>query len=159
MSITHTVGFVYVLSNKAMPGIVKVGMTTKLAEDRAKQLHTTGVPLPFDVEFRALTSRPHEVEQCAHKFLESFRISPKREYFQVSPDIAIDTVRDALLAAAGIDAWETRTSRTTSGTETGSPSPQRPVTSSWFWHSRILWRRGSSRSTFGRHTVMATCWN
>lgn len=30
----YTIGFVYVLSNEAMPGIVKVGMTTKLAEDR-----------------------------------------------------------------------------------------------------------------------------
>lgn len=89
-----------------MPVIVKVGMTTKLAEDRARQLHATGVPIPFDVEFRALTSRPHEVEKRAHKFLESFRVSPNREFFQVSPDIAIDAVRDALLEVAGIDAWD-----------------------------------------------------
>ncbi|MFB9677635.1 GIY-YIG nuclease family protein [Streptosporangium vulgare] len=103
---THTVGFVYVLSNEAMPGIVKVGMTTKLAEDRARQLHATGVPLPFDVEFRALTSRPHEVEKRVHKFLESFRVSPNREFFRVSPDIAIGAVRNALLEAAGIDGWD-----------------------------------------------------
>jgi T5orf172 domain len=59
----YTVGFVYVLSNEAMPGIVKVGMTTKLAEDRAKQLRGTGVPLPFHVEFRSATSHPHDLEE------------------------------------------------------------------------------------------------
>ncbi|GAA4092364.1 GIY-YIG nuclease family protein [Nonomuraea soli] len=103
---TRTVGFVYVLSNESIPGIVKVGMTTKLAEDRARQLYATGVPLPFDVEFRALTSHPHEVEKRTHKFLKSFRVSPKREFFRVSPDLAIDAVRDALLNVASIDAWD-----------------------------------------------------
>lgn len=89
-----------------MPGIVKVGMTTKLAEDRAGQLYDTSVPLPFDVEFRALTSRPREVEKRAHEILEPFRVSPKREFFKVSPDVAIDAVRDTLLEVAGIDAWD-----------------------------------------------------
>ncbi|XVQ86425.1 GIY-YIG nuclease family protein [Microbispora siamensis] len=102
----HTVGFVYVLSNEAMPGIVKVGMTAKLAEDRARQLHATGVPLPFDVEFRALTSFPRKAEKRAHEFLEPFRVSRNREFFQVSPEIAIDAVRNALLEVAGIDAWD-----------------------------------------------------
>ena len=31
-------GFVYVMSNKSMPGIVKVGMSTKMPEERAKEL-------------------------------------------------------------------------------------------------------------------------
>jgi T5orf172 domain. len=103
----HTVGFVYVLSNEAMPGIVKVGMTTKLAEDRARQIFDTSAPLPFDVEFRALTSHPREVEKHAHKMLKPFRTHPKREFFRVSPDMAIDAVRNALLQVAGINAWDT----------------------------------------------------
>jgi len=61
----HAIGFIYVLSNEAMPGIVKVGITEKLAEDRAKKLHGTGVPLAFDVEFRAATSRIKTVETKA----------------------------------------------------------------------------------------------
>ncbi|MFC0862868.1 GIY-YIG nuclease family protein [Sphaerimonospora cavernae] len=102
----HTVGFVYVLSNEAMPGIVKVGMTTDLAEGRARRFHSADVPLPFDVEFRALTSHPRAVEKYVHEFLEPFRVTPDREFFEISPDMAIDTVRDALLEAAGIDAWD-----------------------------------------------------
>lgn len=63
---SHRVGFVYVLSNGATPGIVKVGMTTKLVEDHAKQLQKTGVPLPFDAEFRCATYNPRAVEAEAH---------------------------------------------------------------------------------------------
>lgn len=58
----YTVGFTYVLSNAAMPGMVKVGWTGDLGEDRAKKLRTTGVPLPFTVEFVAETSFPEQVE-------------------------------------------------------------------------------------------------
>ena len=40
---------VYVLSNPAIPGIVKVGMTDRPdVQRRMSDLHTTGVPLPFD---------------------------------------------------------------------------------------------------------------
>ena len=40
---------VYVLTNPAMPGIVKIGMTDKLeVQPRMRDLYTTGVPLPFD---------------------------------------------------------------------------------------------------------------
>ncbi len=101
----HTVGFVYVLSNEAMPNIVKVGMTTKLAEDRAKQLHNTGVPLPFEVEFRSATSHPSNVERRAHDLLKRYRVAQNREFFKVPQPEAIHAVRAALLDVAGIDAW------------------------------------------------------
>jgi hypothetical protein len=102
----HTVGCVYVLSNKAMPGMVKVGMTTDLAEGRAERLRSPDVPFPFDVEFRALTSHPHEVEKRAHEYLETFRVAPDQEFFEVSPDMAVETLREVLLEVAGIDAWD-----------------------------------------------------
>jgi hypothetical protein len=63
----YTVGFVYVLSNPAMPGLVKVGRSTHLPEDRAKRLRSTGVPLSFAVEHRAVTSKPEAVERRAHE--------------------------------------------------------------------------------------------
>ena len=51
MSKDHSTGIVYVLSNRAMPGLVKIGMTTRKELDtRLKELYTTGVPIPFDVE-------------------------------------------------------------------------------------------------------------
>jgi hypothetical protein len=88
-----------------MPGVVKVGCTNPLPEDRAKKLRTTGVPMPFVVEFGAETSFPEQVEKAAHAMLAPQRESPEREFFRVSPDVAIEAVRDAMLEVASIKAW------------------------------------------------------
>jgi T5orf172 domain len=101
----RTVGFAYVLSNPAMPGISKVGYTTALAEDRDKELNSTDVPLPYAVEFGALTSFPDKVTARAHQMLDWQRVAKDREFFQVAPHLAIEAVRDALLDAAGLEAW------------------------------------------------------
>ena len=101
----RTVGFTYVLSNPAMPGMVKVGYTTALAEDRNKELNSTDVPLPYAVEFGALTSFPEEVKARSYKILDWHRVSKDRTFFQVAPHLAIEAVRDALLDAAGLEAW------------------------------------------------------
>ena len=42
-------GIVYLLTNECMPGIVKIGMTSRADMDnRLKELYTTGVPQPFE---------------------------------------------------------------------------------------------------------------
>lgn len=100
------IGFVYVLTNPSMPGLVKIGRTGRLAEDRAKDLFATGVPEPFVVEYRALTSRPADVEACAHATLHQKRVNKRREFFSVSVDEAIEAVRLSAIEAAGINSWE-----------------------------------------------------
>lgn len=102
----HTIGFVYVLSNEAMPGIVKVGMTKRLAEDRAKDLYGTSVPLAFDVEFRAATSHAKMVEDKSHAILAPLRVAANREFFRATPSEAIDAVKEALLSVSSIAAWD-----------------------------------------------------
>jgi T5orf172 domain len=102
----HAIGFVYVMSNKAMPGILKVGWTAQLAEDRAKALHDTGVPLPFEVEFRAATSHYKAAEKKAKALLKPSRVTPDREFFRTLPSKAIAAVQEALLSTASIAAWD-----------------------------------------------------
>ncbi|MFF0870156.1 GIY-YIG nuclease family protein [Nonomuraea sp. NPDC003560] len=101
----HSVGFVYAVSNRAIPEMVKVGFTTKPAEERARQLYSTSVPYPFDVEFRAATSHWRAVEAFAHQLLDTWRVNPRREFFAVTARDAIENVRDALLTENSIDAW------------------------------------------------------
>jgi hypothetical protein len=101
----RTVGFTYVLSNPAMPGMVKVGYTTAQAEGIDKELNSTTVPLPYAVAFGALTSFPVEVKARAHQMLDWHRVAKDREFFQVAPHLATEAVRDALLDAAGLEAW------------------------------------------------------
>ena len=49
---TGTLSIVYVLTNSAMPGLVKIGYTAQDdANSRIAQLYTTGVPVPFTIEY------------------------------------------------------------------------------------------------------------
>ncbi|MFJ4863707.1 GIY-YIG nuclease family protein [Streptomyces sp. NPDC088748] len=103
---THETSFVYVMHNAAMQDLVKIGFTTKLPEERAHELSKpTGVPLPFEVSFRALTMRWREVERLVHQRLGDRRVS-RKEFFAVSVDEAVETVRECVLAVNGIGAWE-----------------------------------------------------
>lgn len=77
---------VYVLSNEAMPGLVKIGRTSQKPEQRLRDLYTTGVPLPFKCEYACYTSRPVELESALHKLLASLRVNPAREFFRIAPE-------------------------------------------------------------------------
>lgn len=98
-------GFVYVLTNRAMPGFVKIGMTTRLAEDRAGELSRTAVPFEFDVEFRLPTNAALRVERHAHQLLNNYRVAPNREFFEVDTATAVEAAKEAAFVAGGIDYW------------------------------------------------------
>jgi hypothetical protein len=80
---------VYVLTNEAMPGLVKIGMTTgDSVESRMNQLHTTGVPLPFDCHYAGETDEDEvlNIERVLHQLFSEYRINPKREFFRIEPE-------------------------------------------------------------------------
>ena len=80
---------VYVLTNPAMPGIVKIGMTDRPdVQRRMGELYTTGVPLPFDcVIAREIEDREAvEIECALHTAFGPNRINTSREFFQVDPE-------------------------------------------------------------------------
>lgn len=56
-------GWVYVITNKAMVDLVKVGFSTKDPVLRAREFDATGVPHRYEVVFDALVSNPRDVEQ------------------------------------------------------------------------------------------------
>jgi len=48
----ETYGVVYVLTNPEIPGLVKIGKTSRGSVDvRLNELHSTGVPVPFQCAF------------------------------------------------------------------------------------------------------------
>jgi hypothetical protein len=90
--ITQFGGFmiVYVLTNPAMPGLVKIGKTSGVdADGRISQLYTTGVPLPFKIEFACRARNEGEVEKALHIAFGPQRINPKREFFRIDPEQVI----------------------------------------------------------------------
>ncbi len=87
-------GWVYVMTNKSMPGLVKIGFSTKDPHLRADELNGTWCPHPFVVAYDALVEDPRVVEQAAHR-----ELSPNheaKEYFRVSVDAAIQVLRQVL---------------------------------------------------------------
>lgn len=53
-------GIVYLLTNACMPGIVKIGKTTrKDLLQRMKELYTTGVPVPFECVYSCNVKMSH----------------------------------------------------------------------------------------------------
>jgi hypothetical protein len=88
-------GYVYILSNPAMPGIVKIGRTSGDPETRAAQLQSTGVPLPFKVEFSVFCPDCVDLEMRVHNMLPDKRINGSREFFTYSVPDAIDLLTGA----------------------------------------------------------------
>lgn len=81
---------VYVLTNPAMPGLVKIGRTSsEEAGTRIAQLYSTGVPFPFKLEFACKVENPDEVEQALHRAFAPNRVNLKREFFSIEADQAI----------------------------------------------------------------------
>ncbi len=81
---------VYVLTNPAMPGLVKIGYTNQSdANTRIAQLYTTGVPVPFELKYACKVQNAEEVEKALHLAFSPNRINAKREFFQIEPEQAI----------------------------------------------------------------------
>lgn len=89
----------FVLTNPAMPGLVKIGRTTTDLATRLRQLDTTGVPLPFECIYAAYVADSAFVEKQIHMAFCDHRIRQSREFFRLSPD----RVRAALALAKGTE--------------------------------------------------------
>lgn len=81
-------GIVYLLTNPFMPGIVKIGMTSKNdLQQRMKELYTTGVPVPFECQYACKVKLSHmaKLESALHDTFAPQRINANREFFQILP--------------------------------------------------------------------------
>lgn len=90
MASNKNYGIVYVLTNPAMPGLVKIGLTTKdSVDDRMKELFNTSVPVPFECEYACKVNDCVALEKALHIAFHPNRINPGREFFSIQPEQAI----------------------------------------------------------------------
>jgi hypothetical protein len=87
-------GWVYIITNSAMPGLVKVGFSMKDPAVRAKELGGTGVPFPYVVEYDALVHAPRGTERKIHETLAHKRAA--KEWFRCTVEEALSAIRAAL---------------------------------------------------------------
>lgn len=87
--------WVYVLVNKGVPGICKVGMTTTSVRQRVHEINSaTGVITPWIAVYKYECINSLTLEQAVHAELQSlgYRVNPRREGFEVPSEVAIATI-------------------------------------------------------------------
>lgn len=77
---------VYVLTNPAMPGLVKIGFTKTSIEQRLRELDQSSVPLPFECFYAAVVEDCRKVERALHEAFDDHRVRKSREFFRLSPE-------------------------------------------------------------------------
>ena len=80
---------VYLLTNPAMPNLVKIGHTGGTIEDRMRELsRATGVPVAFECFMAIEIPAEHiaSLEKALHQAFGDNRINSRREFFEISPD-------------------------------------------------------------------------
>lgn len=91
-------GYVYILTNPSFKeDWVKIGKSSRSVDVRSKELDNTAVPLPFEIYATLKTSKYNEVEKLVHKTIDrltDLRIRQNREFFNVSPEVALSILKD-----------------------------------------------------------------
>lgn len=96
-------GYLYLLKNPAMPGLIKIGRTNRRPEQRIIELAgATGVPMPFELLFEVFVDDARTAEEWVHSQLEArgLRLAANREFFSAEPSAAIELMLQARNAVA-----------------------------------------------------------
>lgn len=76
-------GFLYVMANQGMPGLYKIGYTTRSLKEREHELNNhEGVPYPFYTRFAVHLKNPSLAEKAAHMMHEALRVYTNKEFFR-----------------------------------------------------------------------------
>ncbi len=77
-------GFIYVLSIREMPGILKVGYTERDVATRAREISSsTGVPIPYGARGAWMVPHARHVEGELHALLAEYRLRGDREFLRL----------------------------------------------------------------------------
>lgn len=96
MSEKKEYGIVYLLTNECMPGLVKIGKTSRRDLDaRMRELYTTGVPVPFECAYACRVQLTHmgQLESALHTAFAPNRVNVNREFFRISPSQVIPLMK------------------------------------------------------------------
>lgn len=88
----NELGWIYIVSNVSLAGMVKIGQTSNPVEERVQELsQSTSIPTPFKIEAQFIVERPKDTELKIHRYLRKFRINSRKEFFRINLDKAIES--------------------------------------------------------------------
>lgn len=91
-------GYLYILVNQSMPGLIKVGRTGRDPSNRVQELSSpTGVPTRFILVYQTQVADCEFAERWVHEQLEAkgHRVAQNREFFEAPVQDAIDLLLEA----------------------------------------------------------------
>jgi len=85
-------GWVYIVINRSLNGLVKVGFSTKDPVLRISDFNNAGLPYEHELVYCALVDNPYEIEQKVHSHLKTHK--ENKEWFKCSIVTALSAVRE-----------------------------------------------------------------
>ncbi len=86
-------GYVYIMTNEAMPGLIKIGRTQKSPEERRRELSKpTSVPKEFVCEYEIYSNDIVALEKHTQTVLKNERYNRNREFFRADLSEAINII-------------------------------------------------------------------
>jgi cold shock CspA family protein len=96
-------GWLYILSTRDEPNILKIGMTTRSVPDRVRQINSaTGLLRPYSARATFEVKNAREAERRVFALLSEHRIREDREFFNVPFAQAARLIEEELLAAGAL---------------------------------------------------------
>lgn len=90
-------GWLYILSRKDEPDILKIGRTTRSVEDRVKEINSaTGVLIPYSARAVFEVEDAQASENLVFALLVDYRIRMDREFFQIPFKNAAEIIEEAI---------------------------------------------------------------
>ena len=90
-------GYIYILSRREEPKVLKIGMTNRNVEKRVKEINSaTGVVFPLSARRVFKVTDARNAEKMIFKELEQYRIRNDREFFKIDYFIAEKIIREIL---------------------------------------------------------------
>lgn len=90
-------GYIYLLSTKSEPDILKIGMTKRSVDERVKEINSaTGVLFPYAARKVFRVNDSSTAEREIFQMLSDCRLRPDREFFRIDFYKAIRAIEDLL---------------------------------------------------------------
>lgn len=97
---------VYILTNEAMPGYIKIGRTNRIdVSIRVRELDNTNMPLPFEVYY-ACEVEMLDDEKWLHSIFSDRRVRNNREFFKMDPERVILALKRIQISEIKLDNGE-----------------------------------------------------
>lgn len=148
-------GYVYILVNPSLKGMVKIGKTKRPVDLRSKELYNTAIPTQFEEYASLETVKYAEVEELVHRILTKLtrkRVNEKREFYKIRPDEALEILTDVSRVLDPSDRVFHAPATAKAAPATKRQRPSRPKKERWNGKTqlaKLVARRGGNEGAFG----------